>query len=106
MAADDQPASDPIASAEPATPAGDAEGGPAAGPTEATREPAGADGGPAAGPADAGDDPVKARFRDALERKKGRHADGVGGGGPGSGKISDVHSRAGGKRQFRRKSGG
>ena len=52
----------------------------------------------------AGDD-VKARFRDALERKKGRHADGVGGSGPNSGKVSDVHSRAGGKRQFRRKSG-
>ena len=52
------------------------------------------------------EDEVKARFRDALERKKGRHADGVGAGGPNSGKISDVHSRAGGKRQFRRKSGG
>jgi len=48
---------------------------------------------------------VKARFRDALERKKGRHADGVGGTGPNGGKISDVHTRAGGKRQFRRKSG-
>jgi hypothetical protein len=57
-----------------------------------------------AGQEPSGDD-VKARFRDALERKKGRHADGVGGSGPGSGKISDVHSRAGGKRQFRRKSG-
>jgi len=51
-------------------------------------------------------DDVKARFRDALERKKGRHADGMGAGGPNSGKIGDVHSRAGGKRQFRRKSGG
>jgi hypothetical protein len=51
-------------------------------------------------------DDVKARFRDALERKKGRHADGLGAGGPNAGKISDVHSRAGGKRQFRRKSGG
>ncbi len=80
MAAADSPASDPSVPAESGIPA-------AAG----------------AGPAD---DPVKARFRDALERKKGRHADGVGGGGPGSGKISDVHSRAGGKRQFRRKSGG
>lgn len=80
MAAADSPASDPSAPAESATP------------PEAH--------------AGAADDPVKARFRDALERKKGRHADGVGGGGPGSGKISDVHSRAGGKRQFRRKSGG
>lgn len=49
---------------------------------------------------------VKARFRDALERKKSQHADGVGGAGPNSSKIHDVHSRAGGKRQFRRKSGG
>jgi len=93
MAAADTPASDPSASAEAVTPG-------------TGREPSVADAGPVAGPADAGDDPVKARFRDALERKKGRHADGVGGGGPGSGKISDVHSRAGGKRQFRRKSGG
>jgi hypothetical protein len=94
MAAADLPASDPSASADSETPAG---------------APASADAGPIAGPADsasAADDPVKARFRDALERKKGRHADGVGGGGPTSGKVSDVHSRAGGKRQFRRKSGG
>ena len=96
MAAADLPASDPSASADSGTPAG---------------EPA-ADAGPIAGPADtadsasAADDPVKARFRDALERKKGRHADGVGASGPSSGKVSDVHSRAGGKRQFRRKSGG
>jgi hypothetical protein len=81
MAAADPSAPDPSAPAEP----GDAPETPA----------------DSADPAD-----VKARFRDALERKKGRHADGVGGGGPGSGKISDVHSRAGGKRQFRRKSGG
>jgi hypothetical protein len=85
MAAADQPASDPSASAEPGTS------------TDADRTPAA----PAAEPAD-----VKARFRDALERKKGQHADGVGGSGPSSSKISDVHSRAGGKRQFRRKSGG
>lgn len=61
--------------------------------------------GPTPDPAAAPED-VKARFRDALERKKGRHADGLGAGGPNSGKIGDVHSRAGGKRQFRRKSGG
>jgi hypothetical protein len=54
---------------------------------------------------DSGTD-VKAKFREALERKKGLHADGVGAGGPNSSKIHDVHSRAGGKRQFRRKSGG
>jgi hypothetical protein len=56
--------------------------------------------------ADPNADDVKARFRDALERKKSQHADGVGASGPGSSKIQDVHSRAGGKRQFRRKSGG
>ena len=79
MPAADLPSSDPSAAAEPGAPSG------------AGREPAG--------------DDVKARFRDALERKKGRHADGVGTSGPGTGKIADVHSRAGGKRQFRRKSG-
>ncbi len=56
--------------------------------------------------ADAPEDDVKSKFREALERKRGQHADGVGGGGPHSGKVHDVHSRAGGKRQFRRKSGG
>lgn len=62
---------------------------------------------PAAGEsADAPEDDVKSKFREALERKRGQHADGVGGGGPNSGKVHDVHSRAGGKRQFRRKSGG
>jgi hypothetical protein len=65
-------------------------------------EPTGsAEAAPDAGPAD-----VKARFRDALQRKKSQHADGGGGGGPSAAKIRDVHSRAGGKRQFRRKSGG
>ena len=82
MAAADQSPSEPDASADPSpTPADAAQ--------------------PAAEPAD-----VKARFRDALERKKGRQADGLGASGPSGGKISDVHSRAGGKRQFRRKSGG
>jgi hypothetical protein len=70
-------------------------------------EPTGAapDADPAAGP-DAGPADVKARFRDALQRKQSQHADGVGGGGPNAAKIRDVHTRAGGKRQFRRKSGG
>jgi hypothetical protein len=49
---------------------------------------------------------LKEQFRQALERKKGQHADGVGGTGPDANKIHDVHSRAGAKRQFRRKSGG
>ena len=79
MAAADHPTPNPSDPAEPETPSGDAEQVPA---------------------------DVKARFREALERKKGHHADGVGGSGPSAGKVSDVHSRAGGKRQFRRKSGG
>lgn len=49
---------------------------------------------------------LKEQFRQALERKKGQNADGVGGAGPDGSKIQDVHSKAGGKRQFRRKSGG
>jgi Family of unknown function (DUF5302) len=59
-----------------------------------------------AGEPDAAPADVKARFRDALQRKQSQHADGVGGGGPSAAKIRDVHTRAGGKRQFRRKSGG
>jgi len=51
-------------------------------------------------------DDVKSRFREALERKRGQHADGVAGSGPGGPKIHEAHGRAGAKRQFRRKSGG
>ena len=91
MAAADHSPSDPKSSAKPNVPSGP-EGSGASADAQAT---------PAAGPAD-----VKARFRDALERKKSQHADGVGTGGPNASKIHDVHSRAGGKRQFRRKSGG
>ncbi|MDQ1716065.1 MAG: hypothetical protein QOH56_2161 [Pseudonocardiales bacterium] len=49
---------------------------------------------------------VKARFREALARKQGQQADGVGGSGPAGSKIHEAHNRAGAKRQFRRKSGG
>lgn len=49
---------------------------------------------------------LKDQFRQALERKKGQHADGVGGGGPDAHKIHEAHGKAGAKRQFRRKSGG
>ena len=91
MAAADRSPSDPNAPAEPNVPS-ESEG------SEASADAGAA---PAAGPAD-----VKARFRDALERKKSQHAEGVGAGGPNASKIHDVHSRAGGKRQFRRKSGG
>jgi hypothetical protein len=59
---------------------------------------------PEAAPAPAED--VKARFREALARKQGQHADGVGGSGPAGSKIHEAHNRAGAKRQFRRKSGG
>jgi hypothetical protein len=86
----DAPNPDPDPTASPGQAPGDAQ------PT-GTADPAG----PAADPAD-----VKARFRDALQRKQSQHADGVGGGGPNASKIRDVHTRAGGKRQFRRKSGG
>jgi hypothetical protein len=50
-------------------------------------------------------DEVKARFKEALERKQGRqkkehlHPDG-------ESALHDTHGRSGGKRQFRRKSGG
>ena len=93
MAAAQNPTPDPGASADPVPAEADVSDPEGA---AADSQPA-----PAAGPAD-----VKARFRDALERKKSQHADGVGGGGPNAPKIHDVHSRAGGKRQFRRKSGG
>ncbi|HET6209748.1 MAG TPA: DUF5302 domain-containing protein [Jatrophihabitans sp.] len=49
---------------------------------------------------------LKAQFLQALARKKGQRADGVSGSGPDSSKIHDVHGKVGGKRQFRRKSGG
>ena len=96
MAAAQNPTPDPGASADPVPAEADVTG-----PAGAAPDTQPAEASSAAGPAD-----VKARFRDALERKKSQHADGVGGGGPNAPKIHDVHSRAGGKRQFRRKSGG
>jgi hypothetical protein len=57
------------------------------------------------GEAQPAEDDVKRRFREALDRKK----KGQSGGGPGSAKdpskIHGAHGRAGGKREFRRKSG-
>jgi hypothetical protein len=50
-------------------------------------------------------DEVKARFKEALERKQGQqkkehlHPDG-------DSALHDTHGRSGGKRQFRRRSGG
>ena len=52
------------------------------------------------------EDDLKAQFKQALDRKKGQRTDGVGGSGPDTGKIHDAHGKVGGKRQFRRKSGG
>ena len=51
-------------------------------------------------------DEAKARFLDALERKRGRQADAHSAGTPGSSRIHEAHGRAGAKRTFRRKSGG
>jgi hypothetical protein len=95
MAAAHKPSPDPTASSGQAP--GDAESTGSAGATP--------DAAPAVEPDDGPAD-VKARFRDALQRKQSQHADGVGAGGPNAAKIRDVHSRAGAKRQFRRKSGG
>ena len=50
-------------------------------------------------------DPTKDKFRQALERKRGhRHANN--GEAQSDSKVHGEHSRAGGKRTFRRKSGG
>jgi hypothetical protein len=64
----------------------------------------------AAGPADEaavpGEDDVKRKFREALARKQGGGGGGRGGGtGPDQSKIHGAHGRAGGAREFRRKSG-
>jgi uncharacterized protein DUF5302 len=53
----------------------------------------------------AAQDPAKDRFREALERKRSQqhaHNSGV----QEDSKIHSPHERAGGKREFRRKSGG
>lgn len=51
------------------------------------------------------EDEVKRKFREALERKQGAHK-GAAGNGTGQSKIHGAHGRAGGQREFRRKSGG
>lgn len=56
---------------------------------------------------EAGEDDVKRKFREALARKQGtRHGSAAGGTGPDQSKIHGAHGRAGGPREFRRKSGG
>ncbi|WP_277035528.1 DUF5302 domain-containing protein [Actinacidiphila oryziradicis] len=57
--------------------------------------------------AEAPEDDVKRKFREALERKRGLKAGTASGGtGPDRTKIHGAHGRAGGAREFRRKSGG
>jgi hypothetical protein len=51
------------------------------------------------------EDEVKRKFREALERKQSARK-GAGTGGTGQSKIHGAHGRAGGQREFRRKSGG
>ncbi|MFG1811049.1 DUF5302 domain-containing protein [Streptomyces sp. NPDC049040] len=59
----------------------------------------------AAAPAEE-EDEVKRKFREALERKQGaRRGAGGAGTGPDQSKIHGAHGRAGGAREFRRKSG-
>lgn len=53
-------------------------------------------------------DEAKAKFREALERKNAQNAaknGAPGSGGPHAGAIHGTHGAAGGKREFRRKSG-
>jgi hypothetical protein len=50
-------------------------------------------------------DDVKAKFREALDRKRQHHDDGQGKGGHESGKVSGAHGPAASRRNFRRKSG-
>jgi hypothetical protein len=52
-------------------------------------------------------DDMKRKFREALDRKQAEEADAGGNGrGKDAGKIHGVHGPAGGRRSFRRKSGG
>jgi hypothetical protein len=52
-----------------------------------------------------GIDDVKAKFREALDRKRQAHAEGQGKGAHESGKVNGAHGPAASKRNFRRKSG-
>ena len=60
----------------------------------------------AAAPDEPGEDEVKRKFREALARKQGGHGGGgTAGTGPDQSKVHGAHGRAGGAREFRRKSG-
>jgi hypothetical protein len=50
-------------------------------------------------------DDVKAKFREALDRKRQVHDEGQGKGAHESGKVSGAHGPAASRRNFRRKSG-
>jgi hypothetical protein len=50
-------------------------------------------------------DDVKAKFREALDRKRQHHDEGQGKGSHESGKVSGAHGPAASRRNFRRKSG-
>ena len=50
-------------------------------------------------------DDVKAKFREALDRKRQVHAEGQGKGAHEAGKVSGTHGPAASRRNFRRKSG-
>jgi hypothetical protein len=79
-------------------------------PAEAADATSDAAAGPAAGgtaeDADKPDiDDVKAKFREALDRKRQVHAEGQGKGAHEAGKVSGAHGPAASRRNFRRKSG-
>jgi hypothetical protein len=53
------------------------------------------------------EDEVKRKFREALERKREKHAEpNAGRGGKNAGKVDGAHGPAASRRSFRRKSGG
>jgi hypothetical protein len=52
-----------------------------------------------------GIDDVKAKFREALDRKRQVHAEGQGKGAHDAGKVAGAHGPAASRRNFRRKSG-
>jgi hypothetical protein len=51
-------------------------------------------------------DDLKRKFREALDRKKGKNAAGNADGAQSTGKVHDAHGPAASRRSFRRKSGG
>jgi uncharacterized protein DUF5302 len=51
-------------------------------------------------------DDVKRKFREALDKKKDKHATANADGAQATGKVHDAHGPASSRRSFRRKSGG